>query len=451
MQANMDNSGPDPNMAHVIFHAFDMHCNAVQLLLPRLHTDGYTHIQLSPMQASRTTKPMSDNSRPKDNKVPWWYQYQPTSFTVGNCYGTSDDLKSLALAADKLNIGIIVDVCFNFMAEPDVNLNNEKELFDALDTCYKPFTRQHFKPRKDGRGRNNWFQGQLPCLRLDLPDVQKVHFAYLQELANCGVTGFRFDCGGWFDPKVAMMYYTACVMSFRKASAELSQTLFESLPKPRNLIVYWELTERRNLERVQTFCESVGPALEYMHADKLAHIFATNDLKKLTHFDIELGLLNPDNVTFTVNHDTYNSAQSKLSVKFANPKDAVLATCFLLSIQHGQPLIFCAQADDPFIREAIQFRKHCCSIPSIIIQCSPNVVLVQRKGRGVMALNNSGTEVARLPGRLLQPKSVCFIFCTNNSFSDDIFVTGTQRMLSTESRDDLKISDTNAWPALSKK
>lgn len=459
------------HVAITIFHAFDMHCKEVQCLLPQLCKDGYTHVQLSPMQQSRTTTPRSEmtkssrlvGSKNLSPKIPWWFQYQPTAFVVGNCYGTASDLRALTLEASKYTMSIIVDVCFNFMAEPDVvfdngrghkvdvlrtaenDLTNQVVVKHALDTCYPPFTSAHFKPQ----GRNNWFQGQLPGLRLDMTDVQKVHFAYLQELASCGVTGFRFDCGFWFEPRVAKIYANACVEACKIAWPG-SDTEPKTLDQ--ELIVYWELTERRNSQRVETFCHDIGPALEYMHADKVAHALTTGNLTELINFNTELGLLHPKNVTFAVNHDTYNSAQSRLSIKFDKPQDTVLATCFLLSLQHGRPLIFCAQADDPNIKEGVRFRKHCDMVSCTIYQYG-HVLMVHRRGRGVFVLNNSSTKPARLPARLLGPKSVCFIFSAKrrhdwDGTTDDLFVNGAQTLLSEPHNVVPELTDIKEWPAL---
>lgn len=144
------------NQALSIYHAFDMKYEEIILILQQLKNDGYTHIQLSPSQKSRTTIP---NSAPRNtNPAIWWMRYQPIEFTIGNYYGTREQLILLTTEAHKIGLKVISDVCLNFMAEIvsnkewiDAEKNNRKDLLEEyykrLDTAYPPFTGSDFKPR----------------------------------------------------------------------------------------------------------------------------------------------------------------------------------------------------------------------------------------------------------------------------------------------------------------
>lgn len=407
-----------------IFHAFDMHCSAVQAMLPQLHETGYTHIQLSPMQHSRTTPP---RSAPQSAAPQWWFQYQPTEFKVGNCYGTSDDLRALTSAAKALGIRVLVDVCFNFMAELDCDPADKDEVKKALDTCYPPFFSTDFKPVRNSKGKLNWFQAQLPGLRTDTKRVQEIHFAYLEELAQCGVSGFRFDCAGWFPLGAAIKYNMAAEA---QVDGQPDETLYDAPG-----LVYWELLERRDIGRIQGFVNDVGRCLEYMHADILTRAFSptisgvasgksgkgagktgggvntVQGLQTLYNFEQYLVFTGRQNVTFAVNHDTYNHEQSRISwVKFPSPREAVLATCFLLALQFGIPLVFRALNEDASVREAVQFRKHCKGARSNTTCVGANLLIVERVDKGTFLLNNSASDRAVWKGVSVEPKSVRFIF-----------------------------------------
>lgn len=429
-----------------IYHAFDMRYLDVMNMLPMIAEDGYTHVQLSPSQRSRTTVPKSS---PKASDNEWWYRYQPLEFTIGNYYGTRDELVALTTAAHKLGLNVISDVCLNFVAELEgvsghdwntAERNNDKEALqrynDMLDTSYPQFDRKDFKPRyqkikETGRIIKCWYMGNLPGLNMESPKVQNIHFSYLQDLISAGIDGFRFDCAQWMHPDTMTKYFTACPTKWS----------------------YLEVIERRNTKRIQIY-NKIGPISDYTLGDTLGNIFSSKnlsvheELNKLDH------RIDPNNVTFAVNHDTYHNEQSRLSITFADNGDRsteVLATVLLLVMRRGVPLVFRETTKHPLVKLAVKFRKTMSANTSeaTAFQTNrPNVVAISRGNTGLCIINNSRqqvniTSIHKLPNGeftefntnnkvvitdnklshsvTIQPKSAVFFMKTHDNKNESIF------------------------------
>lgn len=378
-----------------IYHAFDMPYSQVAEILPQLQRDGYSHVQLSPAQRSLTTLPPSATVQPskrgngqksqnetsgkfpvpsegqqqqqpkQGDSSPWWLRYQPTEFTVGNCYGTKAELKALTEKAHGVGLKVISDVCLNFMYER----HSSRQWYDAekraeqgdrtlldqylneLDTEYGPFRREDFRERtrinpQSGREQKMWFMGQLPCLNLGSEKVQQIHFQYLQELVDAGVDGFRYDCAQWFDLEVMDKY-------------------LKRFPTLAPEDTYLELIERKSFPRIQGYAE-LAPVTHYPLGDELCQAFNFADgkpvdgLSRLDGTDRWIEKVHPRSVTFAVNHDTYHSEQSRLHLDFENNQDHSqenLATAVLLAFRNGVPLIFRETASCPFVKAGVTFRR----------------------------------------------------------------------------------------------
>ena len=353
-----------------IYHAFDTNYLDIIFMLDDLQQQGYSHIQISPPQKSRTSTPSSEikfiPSKSGDNTkvnikndlevIPWWYQYQPIEFVVGNKYGSKEELKLLAQEVHKKGMKLIADICINFMAEIDKGSSKEwlmaekkarkndtkslDELMEILDKSYPPFNKDDFKDRSffdksKKRYINNWYMGQLPALKLDTEKVQKVHFKYLRKLMKLGVDGFRYDCAQWIKPETLQLYLNAA-------------------PSDCN---YLEVIERRNIGKIITYSK-LAPVLDYRLGELLVTIFKKKNKNWITNvhnLEDEIKDVHFKNVLFSVNHDTFHSKQSKLSLNFdhySNNDDEdnkfnegknsaeILASCLLLSLKNGIPLIF---------------------------------------------------------------------------------------------------------------
>lgn len=76
-------------------------------LIPQIAEQGFTHIKIGPLQKS---------PRYTNNRNEWYWDYQPLEFTLGNHYGSADDLLLLTDTAHKNGLQIVVDAVIRHVA-----------------------------------------------------------------------------------------------------------------------------------------------------------------------------------------------------------------------------------------------------------------------------------------------------------------------------------------------
>ena len=167
-----------------ILSLFDCPLKDAKKLLPIISSQGFNALQISPLQPTKN-----------DEAKEWWMLYQPISFEIGNKLGTKEDLYDLCMEAKRYGIIVIADTVVNHLAnESDKNPLEphplaDKELREDPD-CWKIKT-----PVTNWEDRNqvtNNCMG-LPGLNPKSKKVQKKVVKMLNEYADVGVDGFRFD------------------------------------------------------------------------------------------------------------------------------------------------------------------------------------------------------------------------------------------------------------------
>jgi len=166
----------------IIWHPFQMKYKKIIPHLQKIKEQGFNFIQISPIQPC------------KEGNM-WWSVYQIFDFSIGNKYGTKEDLIELCSESKKYGIKIIVDVVTNHVASSNDNsmVVNEKVNKKLADNPYF---------WKERRNIQNWDNREevislcmgLPTFSLDNYDLQDIIIKFLNELVDCGVGGFRFDC-----------------------------------------------------------------------------------------------------------------------------------------------------------------------------------------------------------------------------------------------------------------
>ena len=164
-------------MGERVIHCFNWNLKYVEEQLIMIKEQGFTAIQLSPMQDHK-----------KGNE--WWKRYQPTNFKIGNDLGSKEDLIRLCNKANSLGLKIIVDVVGNNVAGLD---NGEVYPHKDVDIPL-----EYFKPFKNvgcWEDRQDYITNSIgiPCLNTKLKQVQELIFNYIDELIECGVKGVRMD------------------------------------------------------------------------------------------------------------------------------------------------------------------------------------------------------------------------------------------------------------------
>lgn len=166
----------------VILHAFMWKFSDIQAALPTIAANGYTAVQVSPVQKTKET----GNT--------WWLMYQPCNFDIGNSQlGTYSEFVSLCSAADSYGIKIIVDAVLNHVADNGTS----GQWADAVDSSLKNSSYFHnLGTCTNYANRYNMTQqnlGNLPDLNTQNTAVQNIIISFLNKCVAAGADGFRFD------------------------------------------------------------------------------------------------------------------------------------------------------------------------------------------------------------------------------------------------------------------
>lgn len=159
----------------VILHCFDWKYTDITEELENIAKAGFTSIQTSPVQPAASTGP-------------WYWLYQPLSFTVAENgdLGTEAELKELCTEAEKYGIKVIVDVVANHLAGDHTNIQKDLMAEEYWHDNGKITTY---------RDRFQVTHGDLdmPDLNSENEYVQTVVKNYINDLKELGVDGIRWD------------------------------------------------------------------------------------------------------------------------------------------------------------------------------------------------------------------------------------------------------------------
>ena len=167
-----------------ILSLFNCRLQDIKSVLPLVKEQGFDAVQISPLQ--RTKDDWSDE---------WWMLYQPINFELGNKIGSKEDLKELCDEARRNGLIIIADTVFNHLASE----NNTGSLVPHPDCdpdlLYEPNCWKERTPvtNWDDRYQVTHYCMGLPGLNPDNTIVQEKVINMLNEYADLGVDGFRFD------------------------------------------------------------------------------------------------------------------------------------------------------------------------------------------------------------------------------------------------------------------
>lgn len=178
-----------------ILHCWCWSFKTIEANLPKIKDAGWTAIQTSPANTCLVGDYGGMEIYSEDLNGKWYYHYQPTDWKIGNYQlGTRDDFISMCKAAEKLGIGVIVDVLPN---------HTTPRLDQISDDFYKAVGgKEKLFHKGNERGIINWGDrlecttykmGGLPDVNTENPLFQDYFMKYMNDLIDCGADGFRFD------------------------------------------------------------------------------------------------------------------------------------------------------------------------------------------------------------------------------------------------------------------
>ena len=304
-----------------IFHAFDQAFADVTRFVCDLGDQGYSHVQISPVQ----------KSNPTDQ---WWGRYQPVDYSVIQGRGSEAELKALITKAHGCGVKVIADVVFNHMADlPEFATHNYPQLGP-------PNFHERCDIKYDDGNRDTelrcWL-GTLPDLDQSKPAVMKVHKAHLKKLLGLGVDGFRFDAAKHM-PMAVVKQYIDYVNAQSKGNAWNYLEVIEDHDTTAQ--------DYNGVAAVEDFL---------LYASMKTAFTLGGDLRALR---VPTAVDDPRSVTFGRNHDNIRAINSGAINAYDNPVDSYFATAFVLAHQPGTPLVLnWDNVDVPFIRAGVKFRQ----------------------------------------------------------------------------------------------
>lgn len=144
---------------------------------------GFDAVQINPIQPLK-----------EDGIKEWWMSYQPVDFKIGNVFGTKEELINLCNRCNEVGLRVYADAVINHMgADPKNNFKPHIKVNEKI--------RNNPEYWKEKVKVTNWKDRQdvinhcidLPGLNVYNKDVEDTIVNFLNELIDCGITGFRFD------------------------------------------------------------------------------------------------------------------------------------------------------------------------------------------------------------------------------------------------------------------
>lgn len=167
-----------------ILSLFNCKLQDIKGVLPLVKEQGFDAIQISPLQRTKD-----------EGSTEWWMLYQPINFEIGNKIGSKEDLIELCEEARRNGLIIVADTVFNHLAGND-NTGSLKPHPDCdKDLLFEPDCWKERKPitNWDDRYQVTHYCMGLPGLNPENTIVQQKVINMLNEYADLGVDGFRFD------------------------------------------------------------------------------------------------------------------------------------------------------------------------------------------------------------------------------------------------------------------
>jgi alpha-amylase len=348
-----------------IFHAFDQSFTDIKQFVCQLEQQGYSHVQIAPAQKS------NPDSR-------WWARYQPIDYSLIEGRGSEQELQHLIAKAHGCHVKIIADVVFNHMANMEAYSDLHFPQFAATDFHSRCGINYH-----DGKRDTeiNCWLGDLPDLEQSKPNVTAVHQAYLQNLLDLGIDGFRFDA--------------AKHMSAQTVQEYINFINTHSQGKAWN---YLEVISDHDT-RAEDYT-GIAATTDFVLYDSMKKAFSFGgDLRSLR---IPVAVNDPRSVTFGRNHDTIRALNDQAINPYDEPSDAFLATAYVLARQRGTPLILnWDNYDVPYIRYGVKFRQIMQQRGStggnvkenvLAVIDEPTVLLMERGSEGLFVVNKAAEK-----------------------------------------------------------
>jgi glycosidase len=330
-----------------ILHAWCWSFKTIKANMKDIAAAGFSTVQTSPANACVSAYPTmklmgSDQTNGTDGC--WWWQYQPTDWTIGNYQlGSEQDFKDMCAEADKYGIKIIVDVIPNHTTPRlnEVSQNLINAAGGGKGVAGGLYHKNGFKNITQWGNRYECTTGQmggLPDVNTENPNFQDYFVKYLDELVKDGCDGMRYDTakhiGVPSDPKDEYTSQNGWTNNFwplvTGKEANKNGTKFNAS----DLFIYGEVLQGDNVPQDEYQKYLSMTASNYggtIRGAITSNNFSAWNLKNMQVSDTSKA------VTWVESHDTYcnNHESARLT-----DKQIELGWAILAAQKNGTPLFF---------------------------------------------------------------------------------------------------------------
>ena len=303
------------NGGNVTLNLFQWNWNSVAAeCTNQIGPAGYAYVQVSPPQEH------IQGSQ-------WWTSYQPVSYKIESKLGTRAEFKNMVDTCRTAGVGIIADSVINHMAGVAggtgvAGTNFSVENYPGPQGGYGP---QDFNSCKADISNYSDRWNVQNCRLSGLQDlatgneyVRSEIAAYLDDLADLGVAGYRIDAA-------------------KHIPATDLQAIKNKTTKAKNLYWVQEVIGSPGEPIQPSEYTGIGDVHEFNYARGLKSKFDGN-IADLQNLNSGWGLLNSSNAgVFVDNHDTERNGETmnyKWEAKY------LLGNIFMLSYPYGSPAVY---------------------------------------------------------------------------------------------------------------
>lgn len=264
----------------------------------------------------------------------WWVGYQPVSYQLESQFGTRIEFEEMVSSCSNQGVEIYVDAVINHMS-------GASEGMGFAGTQYAKYEYGDLYKRSDFHSCDATVDGQIAdwadvsqvqeCELLGLsdlntsdPKVQEKIVAYLQDLIDLGVTGFRIDAA----KHIAVSDLTAIKSSL-----------------PQDIEFIQEVIPGTPMAEPSDYFET-GAIFGFDLAYQLASMF-NQEAAFMPDVSTESPWITPSNKTVVMvsNHDTERNGES---LNYYQAQKFEAATALMLALGYGQPMLYSSFAFDDY-------------------------------------------------------------------------------------------------------
>ena len=267
--------------------------------LEQIKRQGFDAIQIPPIE------PLKE----EDISV-WWKAYQPIAFKIGNIYGNKEELIEFCHRCEEIGLKVFADAIINHMAADNKNPLIPHEKVDSVLKNNPAYWKEQVNVT-DWHNRADVIHHcmNLPGLNVYNKEVEDKIVDFLNELIDCGITGFRFDAAKSIGlPSEGYRFWPNLIYRLKKYGLFLyGEVIFEENPKIIDeyaqymyVLGNYDGTNRKSMVKyIEThdtyFSEDSLGYTKFWSTDKVIQDYCT----LATYYDNTLFFIRPNDVLWT--------------------------------------------------------------------------------------------------------------------------------------------------------